>query len=120
MTFSSNKYRKRCAIAVLAAYLLLVSISILHYHHINIQTGNFEINSTSQNTCNDVFDKIIDITHECTIQHFTETIINYNFAAIFNVIIENGEQNIFINEIPRIPQAPIFNNNPLRAPPFFS
>jgi hypothetical protein len=119
MILNFNKYRKRYAIAILAAYLLLVSISVLHYHHINIQTGDYEITTDKQNTCNDFFDKFVDITHECTIQHFTDTIINYNFITVFNVIKETNEQNISIKEIIKLPQAPLYNNNCFRAPPLF-
>lgn len=120
MIFNFNKYRKRYATAILASYLLLVAISIFHYHHINIQTGNYEITSDSQGNFFDAFDKIVDITHECTVQHFTETIINYNFITVFDVIKETCVQNISVIEIIRLPQAPHFNDNPLRAPPLFS
>jgi len=120
MNFNFNKYRKVYAIGALAAYLLLVSISILHYHHINIQLGKYEISSECQGNFSDPFDKLVDLTHECTIQHFTNTIINYNFITVFDVIKESGEQNITIKEVLRLPQAPLDNSNPLRAPPLFS
>jgi hypothetical protein len=115
-----TKYRKRYASAILAAYLMLVSISILHYHHINIQTGYFQISEDNEKACNDVFDQIVDITHECAIQHFTDTIITYNFTPLFNVTKEIAEQRIALREIPRPPQAPVYNNNHFRAPPIFS
>jgi len=119
MTLNFNKYRKRYAVAILAAYLLLVSISILHYHQVDIQTGNYEINSDSKSACNDPFDKLVDITHECAIQHFTDTVINYNFITIFNITKETGEQNISLKEILPLPQAPLYNDNRFRAPPRF-
>ena len=120
MIFSFSKYRRRYAASILASYLLLVSISILHYHHINIQAGYYDVTSSSRETSADLFDRLDDITHECTIQHFTETIINYNFITVFNVIKETGEQNISFKEIIRLPQFPLDSNNHLRAPPLFS
>ena len=82
--------------------------------------GNYEISGNSQGNFNDPFDKLVDITHECTIQHFTNTIINYNFITVFEVIKESGEQSIAFKEVLRLPQAPLDNSNPLRAPPLFS
>ena len=120
MIFNFNKYRKRYATVILASYLLLVSISILHYHHINIQMGNYDINTGSNDTCNDPFDKLVDSTHECATQQFTNTVINYNFVTVFNVTKETSVQLIFFKEVIRLPRVPFHNNNPLRAPPLFS
>lgn len=120
MLFNLNKYRKLYAITALTAYLLLVSISVLHYHHINIQMGKYEVGSENQGNFNDPFDKLVDITHECTIQHFTDTVINYNFISVFDILKETDGQNISFKEILRLPQTPFDNNNPLRAPPLFS
>jgi hypothetical protein len=115
-----NKHKKKYAALILAAYVLLVSISILHYHHINVQTGNYAIQCDSQRPSGDVFDKFVDITHECTIQHFTETIINYSFIAVFNVIPETSVQNFSFKEIVMLLVAPHDSSNPFRAPPLFS
>jgi hypothetical protein len=117
MILKFTKYRKSFTAVILASYLLLVSISILHYHHINIQAGNYAIANNSNSNSFDAFDKLDDITHECTIQHFTETIINYNFLSVLNVIKETSVQNISFKEIIRLTQSPVDYNNPLRAPP---
>lgn len=82
--------------------------------------GNYSINSGSNDTCNDPFDKLVDITHECAIQHFTETVINYNFITVFNITKESCEQSISFIEILRLPPTPFYSNNPFRAPPPFS
>jgi hypothetical protein len=120
MIFKFDKYRKRYAAVILGSYLLLVCISILHYHHIDIQSGNFNVTNESQSSSGDAFDTLDDFTHECTIQHFTNTIINYSFITVFNVIKETSEQNISFTRKIILPQAPLYNNNQLRAPPLFS
>jgi hypothetical protein len=120
MIFKFTKYRKSYAAVILASYLLLVSISILHYHNIDIQTGNYNVTTNSQSSSRDAFDTLDDITHECTIQHFTNTIINYNFITVFDVIKETSEQNISFTGKLILPQSPSYNSNQLRAPPLFS
>jgi len=117
MILHFNKYRKRFTTLILASYLLLVTISILHYHHINIQAGNYQLSRNSDSNSFDAFDKLDDVTHECTIQHFTETIINYNFLTVLDVIKETSVQNISFKEIIQLTQSPVDYNNPLRAPP---
>jgi hypothetical protein len=82
--------------------------------------GNYDISAGSNDTCNDPFDKLVDITHECAIQQFTSTVINYNFVTVFNVTKETSVQNIFIKEIVKLSRAPFQSNNPFRAPPLFS
>jgi hypothetical protein len=82
--------------------------------------GNYCINSGSNDTCNNPFDKLVDITHECAIQHFTETVINFNFITDFNLTNESTEQSIFLIEFLSLPPASFYNNNPFRAPPLFS
>lgn len=120
MFFNLNKYRRRYTAVILASYLVLVSISILHYHNIDIQAGNYAITSGGSRTASDPFDKMDDITHECTLQHFANTIINYNFITIFDIIKETAEVNFAFKEILKLPGAPLDYNNPLRAPPLFS
>jgi hypothetical protein len=120
MIFRLNKYRKKLTTVILASYLLLVSVSILHYHHIDLQLGNYNFARSSNDTCNDPFDKLVDNSHECAVQQFTSTVINYNFITVFNVTKETSVQSLFVEEISKLPSAPIFISNPFRAPPLFS
>ena len=103
MIFGLNKYRKKLTAVILTSYLLLVSVSILHYHHIDMQMGNYNFTRSSNDTCNDPFDKLVDITHECAVQQFTSTVINYNFITVFNVTKETSVQNLFVEKITKLP-----------------
>lgn len=120
MNLKFNKYRRQYAGVILASYLMLITISILHYHKIDLQSGNYSISSDKQKSACDPSDKLDDVTHECTIQHFTETIINFNFIPVFNAAKEITVQNISFKEIIRLLHSPVDYNNPLRAPPLFS
>ncbi len=112
-----NKYRKNYSYIILASYLFLIALTVFHYHHVDIQNGNSKIenNNGSQN---DPFDKIIDLTHECTIQQFANTVINYDFTGVFNLINIKTAQSFSFDKILRLTARPIYNSNPHRAPPY--
>ena len=110
------KYRKPTANIFLAAYLFFIGLTIFHYHHIDIQNDVYKIvndNGTEQN----LFDKLVDLTHECTIQQIANSIIDLNFAAHFNSFKDNSEQEFVNNEVIESTSITQFNNNPHRAPP---
>lgn len=117
MKFDYHKYRKQYAVTMLFAYLFLVSLTVLHYHHIDIQEGNFKIETGCADTTTNPFDKEVDLTHECTVQVVAHSVWDFNFNTTFNFVIVIGEQQFTINEIVQSPSNPHFKNNPLRAPP---
>ncbi len=117
MKLNYQKYRKHYAAVMLLSYLLLVSLSIFHYHHVDLQEGNFKIESGCTDTGSNPFDKEIDLTHECTIQLFTHSVLDYNFKTEFNIVQNRGEQEFSFNEIIQHPSNIHYYNNPLRAPP---
>ncbi|MCL5029394.1 MAG: hypothetical protein M1480_10320 [Bacteroidetes bacterium] len=110
------KYRKLFANIFLATYILFIGLTIIHYHHIDIQNDNYKIVNTNGTESN-LFDKLVDLTHECTVQQFASTIIDFNFAAVFNSFEDKSEQEFLKNEIIKLPSFTQYNNNPHRAPP---
>ena len=110
------KYRNQYASLILASYLVLVGLTIFHFHHVDIENGYYKIVNEGSGETNP-FDKIIDLTHECTVQQFANTVINYNFIGIFNLINNNVEQNFSFDKTSYIQTPLLYNSNPHRAPP---
>ncbi len=117
MRFNYHKYRKQYAVIMLLAWLFLVALSIFHYHHIDIQEGNFRIETGSASTSSNPFDKEVDLTHECIIQVFAHSVLDYNFKTTFDFLGISSGQEFNYKEIVRSPSNPHYNGNPLRAPP---
>ena len=117
MIFNLDKYRRKFASVVLVSYLFLVSLTIFHYHHVNIQNGNYRLENNCGATGSNPLDKRDDLTHECTIQQFANTILNYSFTTVFNIIENTGKQDFSLNEILPPTSLPHYNSNPHRAPP---
>lgn len=116
MNLFAGTYRKRFAAVMLVSYLLLVSLSIFHYHHVSIQEGSYKlVNDGGSNS--DPFDKLVDLTHECTIQQFASTVLNFNFSSVFNIVKNIRVENISLNIIDNFHSETHFNGNPHRAPP---
>ncbi len=111
-----SKYRKYMTATFLASYVFFIGLTIVHYHHINIQNGNYKLlanNSSSKN----LFDGLVDVTHECTVQQIANTILDFNFTADFNIIKEKSDFDILNNEIVKLPSNILDSSNPHRAPP---
>ena len=110
------KYRRKYAYAALFSYLFLVSLTIFHYHHVDMVEGNYSVESSS-GTEQSPFDKLIDVTHECTVQQFAGTVINLNYSEELNIINVVNEEKFLFNEKEIHYYAPRYNGNPHRAPP---
>jgi hypothetical protein len=111
------KYNKQYSYLFLASYLLLVSLTIFHYHHVNIQSGFYNYESRTESDNPGPFDKQIDFTHECTVQQFTSTVLNYSFNGIF-ISERDVKPQVYIPIVIEIlPTNLHYNSNPLRAPP---
>lgn len=117
MKLNYHKYRKVYAAVMLLSYLLLVSLSIFHYHHVDILDGSYALESSCPETGTSPFDKLVDLTHECTIQQFAHTVLDYNHIKVFNIVQNTGEQELNIKEINQHPLDTNYYNNPRRAPP---
>ncbi len=119
MIFSKYKYRRKYAALLLFSYLFLLSLTVLHYHHVNLDKGDVRVELDGGGGTSP-FAKIIDLTHECTVQQFANTVLNYSFTGVFNVIENRGGQEFLFDEPTRIPIKSYFNSNALRAPPAIS
>ncbi len=117
MNYHFDKYQKHYSYLFLAAYLFLLSLTVFHYHHIDITSNNFKIETDTGLNSGGPFDKLVDINHECMIQQFTRTVLNYSFNA--NLAVQKYiEPQVFApKEIKTFPNHNHFNCNPLRAPP---
>jgi len=119
MKLNYHKYRKEFAALTLLSYLFLVALSIFHYHHVDILEGNYALESSFPDTGSNPFDKLIDSTHECTIQQFASTVINYSFTNVFDIVITDRGQSFNKNKPLLLESEPHYNSNPHRAPPLF-
>ena len=113
------KYRNKYTAALLLPYLFLVGLSILHYHNVDIQIGNYKlVNQTNDGTTNPL-DPREDLTHECTIMQFATTVLNFNFSSVLSFIKNSGVENISFTTETNYTYVTHFNSNPHRAPPAF-
>lgn len=117
MKINYHKYRKEFAAVMLLSYIFLVALSIFHYHHVDILEGHYTLESSFPETGSNPFDKLIDSTHECTIQQFAHTVLDYNHIKVFNLVQNTGEQKYSPKEISQHPFNTDYYNNPRRAPP---
>ena len=117
MILIERKYRKKYAALMLFSYLFLVTLSILHYHHVDIQEGNYYFISNTQNGGSGPFDKLIDGTHECTIQQFASTVLDYDYIFTPLQINNAGEEEFKVNKIIFHQVKPYYQSKRLRAPP---
>ena len=115
-----SKYRENFASVILLAYTILVLISVFHYHHIDIQDGQYKLNTENAETTNP-FDKFVDSSHECTIQHFTNIVFASSFISSGYFISNIPDVKIFIsNELVKFSLIPFSTSYPFRAPPAIS
>ena len=117
MKFKLHKYRSIFSSVLLFSYLFLVTITIFHHHNVDIQFGNLSFSTSSSTNYNGPFDKLIDLTHNCSVQQFAGTILNYthlpNITSNQNLVSKSGIS--FKSQ--KLPQTKNYSNNPLRAPP---
>ncbi len=115
--FILNKYRKKITYFVLIPYLFLVSLTIFHYHHVDIQNGDYKFENEFSGRNSNPLDSRDDLTHECMVQQFASTIINYSFTGVFNFVQEYGTQDYSFFKITSLQTKPLYNSNQHRAPP---
>ncbi len=120
MNLFFTKYRKNFAAIILTAYSILVLVSVFHFHHIDIQSGQYKLKSENAESTNP-FDKFIDASHECTIQHFTDIVFANSFTSSTYFISNIPDVKIFIsNKLVKFSSVPFLKSYPLRAPPALS
>jgi hypothetical protein len=119
MIFSNRTYRKIISISLLSAYILVSILSLLHYHHVDLNRPN-SISNTTNNSLTGLgnFDD----------QYFICT-IHQNFSLLHNTYrvdctdkspdLQNSD-NIAVSKKECYHSPFKFNNINLRAPPFSS
>lgn len=117
MMFLLNKYRKKITYSVLFPYLFLVSLTIFHYHHVDIQNGNYKFENDVSRTNSNPLDSRDDLTHECMVQQFASTVIDYNFTHVFKFVQKYYKQDYSFFNIISLQPKPHYNSNQHRAPP---
>ena len=117
MTIFKTKYKRRSSYVLLLTYIFIFTLSVFHYHHIDLKNGNYYYTEESEKQSGISIDEIVGLSNECIVTHFTSTISNLNY---FPEII-SGENNhgVYTSlESPhKISFVVLFRNNPLRAPP---
>jgi hypothetical protein len=110
------KYKQLISGIFLFSYAFLILLGVFHFHHVDIQDNSFRI-AKEKNTESDPFDKLIDLTHECTVQQFASTVSNYTHITPLSLIKNIGEQDFVSKEYKKYLSILFDENNPLRAPP---
>ena len=119
MMFSNRTYRKIISISLLSAYILVSLLSLLHYHHVDLNRPN-SISNTTKNSLTGLgnFDGQNFI---CTIHQNFSLLHNTSRVDIANHSLDlqyTGNITVFNNECYHSPFK--FNNIRLRAPPISS
>ena len=119
MIFSNRTYRKIISISLLSAYILVSLLSLLHYHHVDLNRPN-SISKTTNNSLTGLGD-FDSQNFICTIhQNFS---LLHNTSRVDFADPSPDHQNsdsiaVFKKECYHSPFK--FNNINLRAPPFSS
>ena len=110
------KYSRYYSYLFLSAYLLLIAITVFHYHNVDLVEGNYQLECTG-NSSSGPFDRLIDLNHECLITQFSSTVININYAPkLFSRKYDN-EVYFILDRHNRLPYHFLYKHSLLRAPP---
>ncbi len=113
-----NKHKRPAAIALLSVYLSFIALTIIHYHHIDLQEGNgYGLTQNTEPNSPDPFNKQIDLTHDCTVQLFSASIINFSFIPLIKTEVNAGCQKLTLNDNNKLPARTNHSKISLRAPP---
>ncbi len=112
-----DKYRKRYTSALLLPYLFLIALSIFHYHHVNIDSGNYKIERHTGNGTANPSDSRDDLTHECVIMQFASTVLNYSFSFNVSCVKNTAAEDFHLTKVITFKYDSHYNSNPHRAPP---
>ncbi len=112
-----QKYQRAFGISLLIPYLFLVAVTIFHYHHVDIRAGNYGISNSTAQGNDSPFDKLIDLSHNCSVQQFSGTVLNFTYVVSYNT-----EKNKFVQSVSIIQNEKLIlqtdsKDNSLRAPP---
>jgi hypothetical protein len=111
------KYKKEYSYLLLSGYLFLVGLSVFHYHHINLENGNYKVESSQQGNSEIPIDKLLGLDNECIVTHFASTISNISYVPKIVSGIDNNEVYISFENPDKLPHIKLSKNNLLRAPP---
>ena len=111
------KYKRHYSSLLLSGYLFLVALSVFHYHHINLQNGNYKIESNSQANSDAPIDKILGLESECVVTHFAGTISIISYVPKIISGIDNSAVYISLENYDKLLYTKLSKNNLLRAPP---
>jgi len=117
MKLTLYKYRRNFSYLFLSAYLFFLALTILHYHHINIQNGNFKVERHLDDQIQSHPDKLLEIYGECLVLHFSSTIDNISYIPYINIKKLDNKTYLHFKYPNKIPKQEIGWENHLRAPP---
>jgi hypothetical protein len=117
MSKGLKKYRRSLSGLFLVSYLFLISLTVFHHHHVSIQNGDLNFVNTTGSAQDSPFDKLIDLTHDCTILQFAYTVIDYSFTSVYSSTETPNEQPLTFSKERKILFKPLLRKNSLRAPP---
>lgn len=112
-----NKYRKQYSFTFLGAYLFLISLTIFHYHHYNLQQGNYNFEQVPQDQSTNPFDRFFNLNGECIVEHFISTIDNISYFPALRSETINREVYLSLNVQNKVPKQEFNYKHHLRAPP---
>lgn len=112
-----NKYKRHYSYIFLGAYLFLISLTIFHYHHYDFWQGNYNLEQTPQDQSTNPFDKFFNLTGECIVSHFINTIDNISYVPILTSESINSEIYFSLCNRNKIPKQEFNYKHHLRAPP---
>ena len=111
------KYSRYHGYLFLSAYLFLISLTVFHYHNVDILEGNYRIESDSGNSAATPFDRLIDLNHECLVTQFSSTVLNINYAPMLFSRKYVNKVYFLLDRHNRLPFHVLFKHSLLRAPP---
>jgi len=119
MIFSKSTYRRIISVALLSAYILVSVLSLLHYHHVDLNRPN-SISNTTNNSLTGLGD-FDGQNFICTIHQNFSLLHNTSRVDIADPSPHHQNSDSIAASKKECYHSPFkFNNINLRAPPFSS
>ena len=117
MKFWLQKYKRRISSITLAGYLIVITLSILHYHKYDLNEPKA---FTTENSESVFYKSDLTSGFDCAIQHNISQLHNFNLAteASLDLVVQNVEKFSPSDSNNLVPAKLSFPNQ-LRAPPSY-
>ncbi len=118
MMFSIEKYNRRISSVILACYLIVITLGIIHHHKYDLNEPKTFATESTQSV---LFNTDVNSGFDCIVQHNISQLHNFNlvFEVSLNYFFHRVE-NFSPLDSTKLISSTFSSSNQLRAPPSYS